>query len=169
MEAHTEDDALHFRVPQLKDAAAIHDLVGRSKPLDLNSLYSYLLLCDHFRNTCIVAIHKSVIVGFISAYVPPEKPDTIFVWQVAVDGSMRNRSLATRMLQGLMSRKAFSGLKQLETTVTPSNKASMAFFRAFAEKLEAPFTTNPCYEAELFGDEGHEEELLVRIGPFAGT
>ncbi len=157
---------VYLRAPTPWDAADVYDLVRRSKPLDPNSVYCYILLCDHFRSTCIVAESESQLVGFISAYIPPGRKDTVFVWQVAVDEAMRNRSLATKMLKSLLARDELSGLHRLETTVTPSNRVSMAFFKAFASKLGAPFSTGSGYGAELFGDEGHEEELLITIGPF---
>lgn len=153
------------RKPVLRDAAPIHRLVTRSAPLDRNSLYCYLLVCDHFRNTSIVAEHQAAVVGFISAYIPPEKPGTLFVWQVAVDRNMRNRALASKMLQELLDRVVPAPL-MVETTVTPSNRASLAFFRTFADRRNVPFSMEPCYGAALFGAEEHEEELLVRIGPF---
>lgn len=162
-----EETDVTLRAPRIEDATAIYDLIRRSPPLDLNSLYCYLLLCDHFRNTCITAERESVIVGFISAYIPPEKPGTIFVWQVAVDESMRHRSLATTMLEALLERELLSRARCLETTVTPSNRASMAFFRSFAGKRDAAFSTEPCYSEELFGTEDHEAELLIRIDPLA--
>lgn len=160
-----KDPSIIVRKPDLTDGCAIHDLVSRSHPLDLNSLYCYLLLCDHFRDTCIVAEHESSIVGFISAYVPPAKGETLFIWQVAVDDSMRNRSLATTMLQELLVRNPGS-VSFLETTVNPSNQASMAFFSAFARRRAAVLTKTTCYGQELFGPgSGHEEEILIRIGP----
>lgn len=164
-----KDPSIIVRMPDLTDGCAIHDLVSRSHPLDLNSVYCYLLLCDHFKDTCIVAEHESSIVGFISAYVPPAKGETLFIWQVAVDEAMRNRSLATAMLEGLLDRD-HGPVSFLETTVSPSNQASMAFFSAFARRKAAVVSKTPCYGQELFGPgSGHEEEILVRIGPFTGT
>lgn len=163
-----KNSSIIVRMPDLADGWAIHDLVSRSHPLDLNSIYCYLLLCDHFRETCIVAEHGSSIVGFISAYVPPAKGETLFIWQVAVDVTMRNRSLATAMLEGLLDRD-HGTVCFLETTVTPSNQASMAFFSAFAKRRGATLTKTPCFGEELFGPgSGHEEEILVRIGPLTG-
>src|SRR5690606_39264906 len=76
---------LQFRQPRRTDGAALHRLVSECPPLDVNSLYAYLLLCEHFSATCVVAESAGGLIdGFISAYVPPTRPDVIFVWQVAV-------------------------------------------------------------------------------------
>ncbi|MDD2638675.1 MAG: hypothetical protein PHO60_06890, partial [Methanothrix sp.] len=44
-----------LRKPEVSDGAKIFNLVEICKPLDLNSVYSYLLLCHHFADTCVVA------------------------------------------------------------------------------------------------------------------
>jgi hypothetical protein len=74
-----------MRLPTRKDGAAIHHLISECPPLDLNSLYAYLLLGEHFSDTCVLAESAGGrINGFISAYVIPTRPDVLFVWQVAV-------------------------------------------------------------------------------------
>ena len=74
-----------MRPPSRKDGAALHRLISECPPLDLNSLYAYLLLAEHFSDTCVLAESAGGrIDGFISAYVLPDRPDVLFVWQVAV-------------------------------------------------------------------------------------
>ena len=85
--------ALTLRSPTVEDAAAIWRLVRDSGVLDLNSPYSYLILCKHFAETCIVAEEAGVIVGFVTAYRPPITPDVIFVWQIGVAQSVRGRGV----------------------------------------------------------------------------
>jgi len=164
-ESHTED--VSFRTPELSDGAAVYELVKRSPPLDLNSRYSYLILCDHFSETCIVAEHRSQVVGFISAYPHPKKSDTLFVWQVVVAGEMRGRGLAGTMLDRLSSREA-SRASFVETTVTPSNQPSLRFFQSFADARGAELHRRSYLAEDLFGDDAHEEEILLRIGPLNG-
>jgi L-2,4-diaminobutyric acid acetyltransferase len=164
--AHPAQTALES--PQRADGAAIHRLVASCKPLDLNSLYAYLLLCEHFAATCVVARSGSRIVGFISAYVPPARTDTAFVWQVAVDASMRGTGLATTMLRELLARPVVAGCRYLETTVSPSNTASRRLFQALARALRAQQTENLLFAEEDFGGENHECEMLIRIGPLQG-
>ncbi|MDX5310866.1 MAG: GNAT family N-acetyltransferase, partial [Rhodococcus sp. (in: high G+C Gram-positive bacteria)] len=76
-----------------------------SKVLDVNSSYAYVLWCRDFAATSVVATagdHEAV--GFVSGYRRPEAPDTLFVWQVAVDQDQRGRGVAGRMLDSLWDR-----------------------------------------------------------------
>lgn len=108
------------------------------------------------------------LAGFISAYCPPEKPDTVFVWQVGVAEAGRGKGLATRMLYEILRRPACENVHYLETTVGPSNEASKTLFRRLAQKLETECDERELFASELFGDDAddpHEPEILFRIGP----
>ncbi len=163
------ESTLPFRLrkPEISDSKQIHSLVDHCKPLDLNSLYAYLLIAHHFRDTSVVAERDdNKIVGFISGYRPPSTANAIFVWQVAVHQEARRHGLAKKMLRNIVDREEVSSANYLETTVTPSNKASARLFRSLAEELNTE-----CIETELFADHlfdggGHESEILFRIGPF---
>ena len=156
-------DDISLRAPNIDDGAAVYQLVKRSPPLDLNSPYCYLLLCDHFSETCILARHGSQVAGFISAYRHPRKPDTLFVWQVVVAEEMRGRGFAELMLERILSNAPWASW--IETTVTPSNRASLSFFQAFADARGAECHRQPYMTEDLFGTDAHEEEMLLRIGP----
>jgi hypothetical protein len=54
----------------------------------------------------------------------------------------------------------------METTITADNAASIALFTSFADSRGARITREPVFDASLFPD-GHETELLFRIGPLA--
>lgn len=156
-----------FRAPRREDGAAISRLIGNCPPLDTNSTYAYLLLCEHFSQTCVVAVDESgEIDGFVSAYIPPQKPDVLFVWQVAVDERARGSRLAARMLHALMWRCAAKPIRYIETTVGPDNVASRKTFEAVALAAEAPIAETALFDAALLGDDAHEDERLLRIGPF---
>lgn len=153
-----------LRKPTRDDGRAVHALVRACKPLDENSCYAYLLLCEHFADTCVVAEAGGELVGFVSAYIPPAKRETVFVWQVAVKASARGMGVGVRMLAELLHREGCARVKFLETTVSPSNAASARMF----EKLTARLNTG-CVREAFFGLEcfsgDHEEEVLFRIGP----
>lgn len=153
--------------PAVSHGPAIHELVSRCKPLDLNSTYAYMLLCEHFRDTCVRAEHDGATVGFISAYSPPARDDVIFVWQVAVAASMRGAGLAKAMLRELLRRDPAARWRFLETTVSPSNTASRGLFYSLAREIGAPVIESTLFRAADFGGEDHEEETLIRIGPFS--
>lgn len=157
-------EALSLRVPRPTDGAALHQLVANCPPLDPNSLYCNLVQCSHFADTAVAAEVDGKLVGFISGYTPPGKPDTLFVWQVAVDASMRGQGLGGKMLNELVER---TGATWMETTVTPDNAASWGMFRSFARKRGAECEDcGPLFDRdEHFGGQ-HDSEHLARLGPF---
>jgi L-2,4-diaminobutyric acid acetyltransferase len=161
-------DGLALRAPRAADAARVHALVAACPPLDRNSVYAYLLVCTHFAATSVVAERDGALIGVVSAYVEPDAPGTVFVWQVAVAPGARGLGLARRMLGAVLSRPACRHVRHLETTITPSNGASWALFASLARSMGAPAERCMVFGAGLFGDEAHEEETLLRIGPFPG-
>lgn len=169
METETEKPAIVLRPPRQADGCAIHALVDACKPLDLNSVYSYLLICTHFAETSVVGEDPSGnIASLISAYRPPSQPDVLFVWQVAVGEAARGQGIAKRMLREILARPACQGVRFVETTVTPSNEASMALFHSLARELGTELKETPYFSCEELGG-SHEEEHLLRIGPFNET
>ena len=91
-----------IREPEKIDAKQIYDLVKKSKVLDLNSHYLYLLQTTHFKNSCSVALFENQIVGFVSGYYLPNENDTLFIWQVAVDENHRGKNLALNLREPLI-------------------------------------------------------------------
>jgi len=166
MESNTSDD-VHLRMPELGDGRAVHELIGRCPPLDLNSTYNYFLLCSHFTDTCVVGEHQGAVASFLSAYRLPRDPETLFIWQVAVDASLRGRHMAGRMLETVLARPVCAEVRYLETTVSPSNRASRRVFERFAEATGAPWHEEVFLTQEDFGGDEHEEEILFRIGPIS--
>lgn len=155
-----------LRAPQKHDAAAIHGLVSQCEPLDLNSLYTYLLLSEHFHGTCVIAQGIGGAEGFVSAYIPPGRPDVLFVWQVAVHKSARGKGLARTMLDEILRRPGMSAIQYIETTVGPDNHASRNLFASMARSLGADLCETPLFGGDLFGMHVHDDEPLIRIGPF---
>jgi L-2,4-diaminobutyric acid acetyltransferase len=156
-----------IRPPRLADAAAVWTLVRDSGRLDLNSPYCYLLLCRDFTATSAVAEADGGVVGFVTAYRLPDRPDTLFVWQIGVAAPYRGRGVAGRLLDDLLVRPACAGVTHVETTIGPSNQASRALFEALARRRGARMTEAGGLPPGLFPDAGHEPELRFRIGPLA--
>lgn len=151
----------------MTDGAAIWRLVRDAGVLDLNSEYAYLLIGEHFAPTSVVAELDGECVGFISAYCPPHKDQTVFVWQVGVAKAGRGRGIATRMLIEILNRPACEHARHLETTVGPTNNASAALFRGLARRLHTSVSEHELFGREMFPDpDAHEPEILFRIGPF---
>lgn len=160
-----QDPSTALREPTVEDGPSIYDLVNRCKPLDVNSRYLYLLQCSHFANTCAVAESDGSVQAFISAYVRPDKPDVLFVWQIAVDASLRGQGIAGRLLACLLDRPHLAGIRFVEATVNPSNDASRNLFRSLARKSACDMQEEMMFPVEAFGGDAHEEEILLRVGP----
>jgi L-2,4-diaminobutyric acid acetyltransferase len=99
--------------------------------------------------------------------VIPDRPDTLFVWQVAVHTRARGHRLGRAMLRELLRRKGLEHVRYLETTVGPDNQASRRSFAGLASELGAHVSEQPFFDRQLFGGADHDDEMLLRIGPFA--
>ncbi|SNR50155.1 diaminobutyrate acetyltransferase [Haloechinothrix alba] len=150
--------------PTKADGAALWRVARDSGKLDLNSPYTYLLWCQDFADTSVVARDGDDVVGFVIGYRRPRDPSTAMVWQVAVDASQRGEGLAGRMLDVMYTGLVADGVRYLATTVTPDNEASIALFRSFATRWGAEMTSVELFAATDFPAE-HEAEDLYEIGP----
>ncbi|WP_217144729.1 diaminobutyrate acetyltransferase [Streptomyces sp. AC627_RSS907] len=157
--------------PEVADGAALWRIARDSKVLDLNSSYSYLLWCRDFAATSAVARDgHGVPVGFVTGYLRPDRPDTLLVWQVAVDEAYRGRKLAAALLDELAARTAAEcGTAFVETTISPDNTASQRLFTSFAERHGARLEREVLFDTGLFPDGPHEPEVLHRIGPLSAA
>lgn len=148
--------------PSTQDGAAIWRIARDSRKLDLNSSYAYLLWCHDFADTSAVARVGNDVVGFVIGYRRPTAPDTIVVWQIAVAAGQRGRGTAAALLDALVRR---TGVRHVETTITPDNEPSNALFRSLAARWDAQMSVAGEFAAQEFPDD-HETEVLYRIGPF---
>lgn len=153
---------VRFRHPVKADGAAVWSLVKRCGGLDLNSPYAYLMACQNWSETCVLAADDSGPVGVVVAYRLTARPGVLFIWQVGVAPEHWGQGLGRAMLLWLIDRTAPSWL---EATVTPGNAASRALFSGLARDLKVGVVTSPWLSAADFPD-AHEGEDLFRIGPF---
>ncbi|MDF1627424.1 MAG: diaminobutyrate acetyltransferase [Parvibaculaceae bacterium] len=140
--------------------------MAESPPLDRNSRYCNLLQCSHFAETSILVEGDDGPVGWISAYLIPNEPHTLFIWQVAVSRAARGQKLGKRMIQNLVSRPALTDVTHIKTTITRDNAASWGLFNSVASELGAELTSAPHFDAQAHFDGVHETEHMVTIGPF---
>ncbi|WP_349360242.1 diaminobutyrate acetyltransferase [Stappia sp.] len=157
------NDGITFRRPTAEDGAAIWRLIAECDPLDENSMYCNLLQCDHFADTCVVAERDGEIVGWVSAYLLPDAPDSVFVWQVAVSPSAQGAGLGKRLLGALLARDACAGVRHLKTTITSDNDASWALFSSLARRSGAKMEREPYYRRDAHFDGEHATEHMVTL------
>ncbi|WP_245628170.1 diaminobutyrate acetyltransferase [Shouchella shacheensis] len=162
-----QKETITFSKPGTDDGASMWELVNQST-LDKNSAYKYVMMSEFFSDTCVVAKRKGKVIGFVTGFIQPERPDTIFVWQIGIDSEARGEGLASRLLAELLSQNEEKEIRYVEATVTPSNTASRSLFQSFARKQKTKCRIRDCFETSHFPESGddHEAEELFRIGPF---
>ena len=158
--------AITLRKPDTEDGAEIWQLIRDCGPLDQNSMYLNLLQCDHFADTCVIAELDGEIVGWVSGYIVPSAPDTLFIWQVAVSEAARGHGVARRMLDEILSREVCADVTRLQTTITRENDASWALFRSFAERMDAELEHDAHFESDAHFEGRHATEYMVTISDF---
>lgn len=152
-----------LRIPTAEDGTAIWELVRACKPLDENSIYCNLLQCDHFADTCVLAEIDGEVVGWVSGYILPGEPDTLFVWQVAVGEKARGYGLGVTMLREILSRDICDDVVKLKTTITGCNDASWGLFRKFARKMGGEMSHEAHYKADDHFQGRAKTENMVTI------
>jgi L-2,4-diaminobutyric acid acetyltransferase len=158
-------DKLELRAPLPSDGHQLNLLVAASPPLDTNSVYCNLLQCLHFADTSVAAVLDGRLVGFISAYYPPNEPETLFVWQVVVAEPVRGSGLAKRMLHWLIEQPGTEQALSLATTITPDNSPSWALFESFAQDCNTLPVKRVLFQREHHFAGEHDDEYLLRIAP----
>lgn len=154
-----------LRRPTAEDGLSVHQLITRTPELDSNSCYCNLLQCSHFSGTSIIAQKQGETVGFISGYLKPDIPNTLFIWQVAVSSKVRGYGLGSKMLQELLAREENTSVSHIETTITEENQASWALFNRLADSFNAPLEHSVLFDQVTHFNDEHDSELLARIGP----
>lgn len=147
-----------FRSPDAQDGAAVQRLIETAGGLDTNSLYCNLLQCSHFAETCLIAERSGALTGWVSAYVPPSQPDTLFVWQICTATQARGQGLGRRMIASILNRAACRHVRHVECTITADNAASWALFGSMGD-----LTHEPHFDRDLHFGGHHASEHRVRI------
>ncbi|AGF77599.1 diaminobutyrate acetyltransferase [Desulfocapsa sulfexigens DSM 10523] len=163
-----ENQYLHkqisFRSPTSYDATTMQLLAVDSKVLSVHDTYYYALMARHFEETCVIAECEGIPCGYVTAYIPPGQPDTLFIWQVGVARKFQGKGVGRSMLLSLLNavRPDF-----LEATISPDNQASIGLFRSVAKffAAEHTFSEKPFFTAEDLGA-AEAVEHLMHIGPF---
>jgi L-2,4-diaminobutyric acid acetyltransferase len=150
-----------LRHPVLEDGTAVFDLVDACKPLDLNSHYLYLLQCSHFAPTCVVATLHGEVVAWVSGYIPPNRTDTFFVWQVAVGEKARGLGLGKKLITWVLAQQ--KGIQKIHTSITPDNAASWGLFKSMARDWGSDLTSRDWFDKQSHFGGRHNTEVLVEI------
>ncbi|MCB0324123.1 MAG: diaminobutyrate acetyltransferase [Bdellovibrionales bacterium] len=164
---------IEIRNAQTSDAPEVWQLVQSITALDPNSCYAYLLWCTYFQKYTLVAERVDSsgtgqqIVGFVSSFLVPERPDTLFVWQIGVAAAEQGNGLGQRLLSELVARTVtlHGRIQAVEATCTPSNAPSRRLFEGMARRCGATVEYRKLFPESYFPQTPHEEEQLIRIEP----
>ena len=154
------------RMPVAGDGPGVWKLIDSTPSLDKNSLYCNLLQCSHFAPTCAIAELDGSIVGWLSGYVPPQRGDTLFVWQICIGRPARGQGLAKRLVAEVLARSTSSRIRYLECTITEGNTASWALFESVARTMGAETRRYELFSRDVHFDGAHDSEIALTIGPF---
>lgn len=157
-------DKVVFRRPVPADALAVWHLVNESDQLDNNSEYYYMIWFRDFARTSAVAELDGEVIGFLSGYRRPDRPDTYFVWQEAVKPRHGIPFLGVKLFDHAVQEQLLDGVRYVEASVSEANTPIVMVLKRFAKRWGVPVETSVLFSAKDFG-EGHHEETLYRIGP----
>ena len=155
-----------IRPPHSKEGAAVHALAISAGGLDVNSVYFYVLMINYFTASCRVAVTDEGLVGFVIGFYRPDQPQCLFIWQVGVAAPWRGRGLAEAMILSIL-RHRDAAAQYLEATICPANKPSRRLFARLSRTLRTDIKITTGFTPDMFGNQPHESEDIVRIGPIS--
>ena len=157
-------DQIELRAPLHTDGDALKGLLATTPVLDGNSVQCTLLQCGHFAKTSVAAFLHGRLVGFVSAYYPPNEPHTLFVWQVVVAQEVRDLGLGKKMLHWLVDQPACEQALRLVTAIGIKNSISWSMFDGFARDIGA-LPIKSFVTPIKASSSAHPDEYLLRISP----
>lgn len=161
MESVNDNTTINYRRPKLEDGLKIYQLIADSPPLDLNSSYLYFLQSSHFADTCVLAEKNGELLGFISGYMRPDKPQELFIWQMVVANAGRGQGIAKGLVKTLIKQSMTFNqqpLQSISCTISPSNQASQGVFKSLAKHFGLTLESSDFLTDAHFAGQDHEAE-----------
>ncbi|MCM3556838.1 diaminobutyrate acetyltransferase [Janibacter melonis] len=158
---------VRYRKPKVGDASTIFELVKHTPALDLNSWYYYAIFFRDFSDTSMVAEVNGEVAGFVTGYLRPQRPDTLFLWQTATTLTHGVTNLGLHLIAELVDAvQQRTPLAYVEATIDPNNRAISMQFRMLARLLKTDKSEELAFSADHFSELEHDEQL-IRIGPLS--
>ncbi|ABW66772.1 diaminobutyrate acetyltransferase [Desulfosudis oleivorans] len=156
-------DNIQIVRPVRGDGPAMKRIAQETGVLSVNSTYYYALMARHFNNACMVARCGQTVCGYITGFFLPDRPDTLFVWQIGVSPEAQGKGLGKSLLVALAQQ---AEPEFIEATIDPDNTASIHVFQSAARHLDADwlFSDTPFFDKTDLG-ETEPPENRMRIGP----
>ncbi len=146
-----------------KDLPEIRRFVRDCGSLGIHTLYSYWVLQEHFTPLCLVGEIEGAPAGLVTGIKSLSRENTAFLWQIAVHPAHRGKGLGRQLISAFAAEAKARGLRTIEFSIAPGNRASKACFQSCARSLGRPL--EEIKALSLYDDlEGvSENEILYRI------
>jgi L-2,4-diaminobutyric acid acetyltransferase len=160
-------DEIVFKNPIKSDAPKMFSCLGLIPELEKNSIYMYMLFCDIFKETSMIAMEGEQVVGAAIGFLMPSDPKNYFMWQLGVLPQWRQKGLATDLVRALLKSPGLSAIDWLSCTVEADNIAIMTTFRRLAESLDTHIELADKFDSKDFLPYIHATERELRMGPLS--
>ncbi|WP_299704755.1 diaminobutyrate acetyltransferase [uncultured Tateyamaria sp.] len=156
---------VRFQSPNLVHAPSIIELVNETPSLDSNSEYAYALWCTHFAEQSVVALRDDEVIGFLTGFRSPGRPDTYFLWQTATKPRHGVAGLGVDMIDYAVRREIKRGASRIEASVDDQNKAIRLLMKSLAKRLKGRIEEELLFPGSLLAGQrdAHHDETLMRI------
>jgi L-2,4-diaminobutyric acid acetyltransferase len=152
-----------LRAPLPEDGARIAALAEDFVSRKARNIPETLVGRGAFRETSVLAELAGKLLGWVSAYILPYDPQTLFIWAVEVVKSEQNPGLSSLMLGYLMRQEPRAGLTRVQTVISCDEDRPWALFRQFARWQHSRLDIQPYFTQALTPHKRHENDNLVTI------
>ena len=155
---------MELRTPEIEDARESFRIARNEPNIDANTEYYYMIWYRDFSETSLVAVSEGKQIGYLTAFISPKNPDTLFIWQIATMPHHGVPNLGIKMMTHVVDKAKRKGVEYVEATVSPDNRPINYVMRLLAKRLAANYSTSMLFNPDAF-EGSHEAELMYRIGP----
>lgn len=152
-----------LRTPEPVDGVRIAALAEGLASGNARDIPEALVGRGAFRETSVLAELDGQLLGWISAYILPYDPQTLFIWTVEVVEADRDVGISALMLGYLMRQEACAGVTRVQTVISCDEDRPWELFRRFARWQHSRMNVQPYFTQALTPHKRHENENLVTI------
>lgn len=155
---------VNFRSPSYDDAKSIFEIAKRQCGLSANSEEFYHLAASHFFGTCVLGELKNDLYGFLLGYERPNRPGSIFVWQMLVVEGQPSREVFFKLLEQLILRHSNTyPLLEVSVLVKHSDKSLKKSIEDFISEYQLNLLKVPFIKKNSFRDGDPDARALFVI------
>ena len=152
-----------LRAPVPEDGARIAALAKDFTSGKARDLPETLVGRGAFSETSVLAELDGKLLGWVSAYILPYDPQTLFIWTVEVVKVERNPELSSLMLGYLMRQEPCAGVTRVQTVISCDEDRPWTLFRRFARWQHSRMDIQPYFTQALTPHKRHENDNMVTI------